>query len=446
MNVTHLEDIRERYFSKEIRWQSWLEVEANLALAQGELNIIPAEAAQTIARNANLEALDKEVLQSEIKQTMAPVFALTKVLAEASGEAGGFVHWGATTQNVTDTGRQLVLKRFHNELTQHLAMVLKRLAKLADKHAELTMVGRTNRQNALPITLGFKIASWIDELLRVSEQLKEVEPRIFQLRFGGAIGGYHSLGSDGPKLARILADRLGLSLSLVPGRTANDPYVEYLCKLSMIGLACGRIAAEFYLLMQEEIGELRENLSPSVVGSSTMPHKSNPKMVIDLLARANLLRGKAASALSGTLSSHEADAVTNRELLYLLEETCPLALHVLELMQVTLENIVVCEERVKANYHKTQALMATEALMMRLARKVGRGKAHDLVHHLVEEAQRTGAPLDHLIHKDDRLASYVSQSDWREVLVASEPTGFCVAIAREAAATGRNVAAQLLER
>lgn len=435
-----IEDIRNRYFSKETRWQSWLEVEANLALAQGELGIIPSDAAQKLAQKATLSELDMNRLEIEIRETMAPVYALTKVLAAASGDAGGFVHWGATTQNVIDTGRQIVLRRFQSELLGSIAATLETLSDMADRHADLTMVGRTNRQNALPITFGFKIAGWIDELVRLGAQLREVEPRIFQLRFGGAVGGYHSLGEDGQKLAEELGKRLDMPVSLVPGRTAVDPYIEYVCKLAMVGVACGRIADEIYLLTQEEIGEIRENLGNGVVGSSTMPHKSNPKLVINLRARANLLRGKAGAVLTCSNPSHEADAATNHELLYMLEEACPLALHVLDLMQGLLDNIVVCEDRIQTNYNKTQALMATEALMMRLAPKMGRGKAHDLVHQIVEQSNKTGVPLDEVIEKEAALSAHMSQSDWRETLMGGEPTGLCANIAKDAARAGRECA------
>lgn len=436
MKVSSLETIKTKYFCQKVRWQSWLDVEAELAIAQGELGIIPADAAQKIADAAQLSNLDQDALQSEIDQTMAPVYALTKILAKAAGDAGGYVHWGATTQNVVDTGKQLVLRRYQDDLLTAMGRNLKLLSAMAEKYADLRMVGRTNRQNALPITFGFKVAGWIDEMLRVGDQLKEVESRLFQLRFGGAVGGYHSLGADGERLAKELAKRLDLPMSLVPGRTSVDPYIEYVCKLAMVGVACGRIADEMYLLMQEEIGEVREDLGKKVIGSSTMPHKSNPKMVIDLRARANILRSKAGAVLTCSNPSHEADAATNRELLYMLEDTCPLALHVLDLLEKMLGNIVICEDRIQSNYAKTQELMATEALMMQLAGKVGRGKAHDLVHEMVIEANRTGVQFGELMEKENPISTLMSAQDWQDTLNSDEIVGLCPEIARNAAAEG----------
>src|SRR6056297_361013 len=293
------------HFGDAARWQSWLDVEAQLALAQAELGMIPAWAAERIAAAARLDAIDLARLRTEIATTMAPVAALARVLAAAAGEAGAYVHWGATTQNVVDTGRLLVLRRFQAELDAALADVLDRLSAMAEAHAQTVMVGRTNRQRALPITFGFKVAGWIEDAIRVADQLAEAEPRLFQLRFGGAIGAYQSFGEDGPRLAAALGRRLGLGAALVPNRTGTAPLIEYLTKLASLGLAVGRIADELYLLMQEEIGEVREVLGDEVVGSSTMPHKTNPKLVVDLRARANLLRGRGAAALSVPPATHE---------------------------------------------------------------------------------------------------------------------------------------------
>lgn len=438
MKAASLDTIKNRYFRDDIRWQSWLKVEAELAIAQGDLGIIPADAAKIIAANADLSKLDQDALKAEIQQTMAPVYALTKILSKAAGDAGGYVHWGATTQNVVETGRQLVLRGYHTDLLAAVKRTLGVLSGMAEKHADLTMVGRTNRQNALPITFGFKIAGWIDEMLRVGEQLKEVESRLFQLRFGGAVGGYHSLGAYGEKLADTLAKRLNLAPSLVPGRTSVDPYIEYVCKLSMIGVVCSRVADEMYLLMQEEIGEVREDLGKNVVGSSTMPHKSNPKMVVDLRARANILRGKAGAVLTCSNPSHEADAATNRELFYMLEETCPLALYVLELLERMLGNIVVCEKRIQSNYEKTQELMATEALMMLLAHKIGRGKAHDLIHGMVTEANQTGVRFGQMMETKNPISAFVTIKEWQNTLNGDEVVGQCPTIARNAAAAAAN--------
>ncbi len=433
----------EDHFSETARWQSWLDVEAELALAQAELGMIPGWAAERIAAFARLERIDTDRLRAETATTMAPVAALARVLAAAAGEAGAYVHWGATTQNVIDTGRLLVLRRFRARLDEALAAVLDRLAAMAEDHAQTVMVGRTNRQHALPITFGFKVAGWIEDVLGAADQLDEVEPRLFQLRFGGAIGAYQSFGDDGPRLAEALGRRLGLGPALVPNRTGTAPLVEYLLKLATLGLAVGRIADELYLLMQEEIGEVREALGAGVVGSSTMPHKTNPKLVVDLRARANLLRGRGAAALSVPPSTHEGDAATNREFRILMEETCPAALRLVRDLDATLSSIVVDGARMRANAMTGFEFLAMEAVMMRLAPTLGRGEAHDLLHHLVDRARSEGASLRALLEAAPEVRGVLDAEALDTLLDPGSNAGQSEPIARAAAAEGRARAAML---
>lgn len=443
MSIEAIEKVRVAYFSDDIRWQSWLDVEAVLAETQGEMGMIPQAAAEEIARNCDLAKLDKSCLREKIDTTMAPVFALTNVLAEVSGEAGAYVHWGATTQNIIETGRLLVLRRVQERLKLGLAEALNNMADLAEENAEQIMVGRTNRQNALPITLGFKIAGWIDEFIRVADQLVELEPRLFQLRFGGAIGGYHSFGADGPQMADKLATKLNLTPSLVPNRTAVDPLIEYVTKLSMIGVATGRVTNELYLSMTEEIGEFYEQLGPDVVGSSTMPQKSNPKLLIELRARSNQLRGKAASVLIYPSPSHEGDAATNRELGIALEESCPLALFVVNKFNSVLSKIKPNRDRMKANFLATHEMMATEGLMMRLACDLGRRTAHDLIHDLVAKAAQSGESFRTLLLQEKCVSDNLSMEEIDDLLSHENKTGQCIEIAKAAAVVGRTKAHML---
>ncbi|NIR60398.1 MAG: adenylosuccinate lyase family protein [Gammaproteobacteria bacterium] len=431
-------------FTETARWQSWLDVEAELALAQAEVGMIPDWAARQIAEAARIEALDLDRLRQEIATTMAPVMALTRVLGEAAGEAGSYVHWGATTQNVIDTGRLLVLRRFHAGLREGVAGALQSLSALAEEHAETVMVGRTNRQHALPITFGFKVAGWVEDLIRIADQLEELEDRLFQLRFGGAIGAYQSFGGKGPELAHTLARRLELGMALVPNRTGTAPLVEYLTCLARLGMAVGRIADELYLLMQQEIGEVREDLGLGVVGSSTMPHKTNPKLVVGVRARANLLRGQGAAALSVPPSTHEGDAAVNRELTLLIEETCPAAARTVADLCNLLARTVPDAEQMRANVMLNYEFMATESLMMHLAPSLGRARAHDLMHELADRARDSGTPLRQLLEEDPRIAEHLSPDDIAGLLDPERNVGESPAIAREAAAAGRRRAAALL--
>ncbi|MBL4811724.1 MAG: hypothetical protein JKX69_05030 [Rhodobacteraceae bacterium] len=431
------------YFSDATRWQSWLDVEAALALAQTEIGMIPADAAAIIAQNATLEAFNITHLRAEITRTMAPVFAMSECLAQACGAAGAYVHWGATTQNIIETGRLLVLKHVHAEILGKLSQVLATLARQAEAHADQVMVGRTNRQNALPITYGFKIAGWIDELTRVAAQLREAEPRLFQLRFGGAIGGYHSFGPDGPVMAEVFAKRLGLELSMVPNRTSVDPLIEYISKLSLLGVAVSRRAGELYLMMTEEIGEVYEALPNGVIGSSTMPQKINPKHVIELNTKALHPRSKAATAFATPSPSHEGDAVTNQYLTQLAAETCTLAVEVMRKLASTVAVVHPNRARMQTNFQNAREMMATEGLMMKLAEKIGRSAAHDLIHNLVAQASKTQTSLRIIMLDSPKVAEAIGVKSINYALCVNPNIGQGAVIARANAAAGRKTAQEL---
>ena len=186
-------------FSQRSQWQTWLDIEAALAQTQAELGMIPPEAAAEIGRKANFEHVDEQVLAADIDRTKAPIAALARTLAAAcGGDAGGYVHWGATTQNVMQTARTMLMRRAYEAFMGRLGDVLLKLAGLAEGGAEMLMAGRTNFRHALPITFGFKVAGWIDEFLRHRDRFAGAEPRVFASLWGGAVGAMHAFGEQGP--------------------------------------------------------------------------------------------------------------------------------------------------------------------------------------------------------------------------------------------------------
>lgn len=435
-------DLRpETVFAEESQWQAWLDVEAALARAQAGLGLIPAAAAAEITAQARLDRLDLAALRASIARTRAPVLALTRHLADAAGDSGRWVHWGATTQNVMQTGRLLLLRDADRGIRAALARALGRLGRLAGDHAGTPMAGRTNRRHALPITLGFKVAGWIDETDRAVARLADAGRRAFALPFGGAVGAHHAYDGAGPALMRALAGELGLAELMVPSRTVNDLFVEYVVQLAMLGMAAERIARELYLLMTEELGEIREVLEPGVVGSSTMPHKVNPKRVVKVIADCARLRAQAAPALEAGLPSHEGDAVANHLLAAVLDEAVPLAWTVAERLAGLLERIEPDPVRMAENLARTGPLLATERLMMALAPEAGRGAAHDLVHHALE-----GSPADPVaaLLAVPEVAA-LGEDRVRALLDPTAYTGDSAAIARVAAARAAELAKALRE-
>jgi 3-carboxy-cis,cis-muconate cycloisomerase len=428
-------------FSRRSLWQAWLEVESALARAQASLGMIPAAAAQEIARKATLAAIDEEALARDIARTRAPIVSLVRALAGAcADDAGGYVHWGATTQNVTQSGRILQLRTAHEALMQRLGGIFERLAALADESADMLVAGRTNRRHALPITFGFKVAAWIEEFLRHEERLAGVEHRAFALLWGGAIGAMHSFGAAGPELNRELARLLGLEAATVPSRAATDHIAEYVLLLALFGSTCSKIAAELYTLMSDEIAEVREDLGDEVVGSSTMPQKVNSKVAVAVIALGARLRAQATLALEATQASHEGDAAHNLMVSALIEEAVPLGFEIAARMEELLSCLRLEPGHMLRNLALSGELIAAENAMMLLAPSMGRAAAPHVVHDGARASATTGESLADILLRDPAVRACVAPEVLRRALDPRHYTGLSEPLARQCAQLARDAA------
>src|SRR5437667_7689445 len=299
-------------FTEAARFQSWLDVEAALAQAQAELGIIPENAAREIVSKAHLKYLDLAAVRAGLEKTghrLVPlVWELDRV---CDGDAGGDVHWGATTQNVTQTGLLLQVRRAHEIFLRQLATILTTLADLAEQTKDGLLPGRTHGQHAVPATFGFKVAVWIDELGRHVERLRGCEGRVFVAMLGGGAGTLASLGEGGLAAQEKMAARLGMRPMTVPARTIGDHEAEYVMLLGMLAATGSKIGHEIFTLMKQEFGELEEPVPPGTVGSSTMPQKRKPKLSQDIIAAAAQIRALVPLALEAMQTEHEADRTTS---------------------------------------------------------------------------------------------------------------------------------------
>ena len=433
-------------FSRANLWQCWLDVEAAMAQAQAEIGMIPQWAADEIGARARLEMFDLDALERSVAETMAPIVSLVRALTDLCGEAGRYVHWGGTTQNIMSTGRLLLVRRAHRAMLGQFAVTSERLSDWADTHARTIMVGRTNNRHALPITFGFKVAGWIEELARQNARFEEVERRLFALYFGGAIGAGHSFDGRGAELSRVLARRLGFSEVLAPSRASLDTMAEYVSSLGLFAMAAGRIGTELYRLMSQEVEEVSERLGEDVVGSSTMPHKVNPKHVVHLISTAAQLRAKVAPALEAGLPAHEGDASSNQLMSATLESACTMGWDLAARLAVTLSRIDIHPEAMRRNLGLSAEVIASENVMMVLAPRVGRTRAHDLVHHAVAEAARRDAPVVETLMASPEVSATVTRTDLQAALAPESYLGDSVAIAQKAARLAAAMAAGLSER
>ncbi|WP_211340847.1 lyase family protein [Xylanimonas allomyrinae] len=431
-------------FSREHRWQARLDVEAALALAEADAGLVPVEAAKAIALTARLEKLDIKRVLAATTEASHPLVPLIEEFARVVGtQHGGWVHWGATTQNVTQTADVLVLREAHARIKALVGDVLRAGAAQARRSARLPLAGRTHSQHAVPITFGFKVAAWLDELVAHADRLERVEDRLFCVLMGGAVGTFASFGSAGRAVEAGVARRLGLHPMRVPSRAINDGIVEYVLVLAQIAGTIGKIAKDVYALMQPEFGEAFEPIPPGTVGSSTMPHKRNPQLVLDMLTMSAELRALAAPALESMLHDHEANGAMTALLEDVSASATVLAGDMLARLDVVLAGLELDGERMRANLRLSAGMIGSESLMLALGEKIGRQRAHEVVYDAAQKAAVTDTPFLDLLTQDPVVMGTFTVEEVRGLL---DPTGYLgrsVQIAEGMAALAQGVAARL---
>ncbi len=434
-------------FTREARWQAWLDVEAALARAEAELDMIPADAAVEIANHCRLDLLDLEQIEASLAVTSHPLVPLIWELDRVLGESiGGYVHWGATTQNITQTGDLLQLRQAHAIILQQIGQVLAGLAPLAERHADDPCAGRTHGQHAVPATFGYKVGVWIDELSRHVERLEDAEPRVFVAMLGGAAGTLASFGAPALEVQDRMARHLGMPPMPVPGRTSHDHHAEYVAILAMIAATCRKIADEIYTLMKPEFGEIEEPVPPGTVGSSTMPQKRNPKLSQDIRAGAAQVTALLPLALDAMRTEHEADGSTTVMIERATQDGIGLIGDILARMTLLFDGIAVKPERMRRNLELSGGLIMSERIMLALGERLGRQRAHDIVYEHAQDAAVREVPFRDLLIGDAELRRHLSESELDALLDPSGYTGACGDIARGQAQRARVLAERLHSR
>jgi 3-carboxy-cis,cis-muconate cycloisomerase len=431
-------------FRTEERWQAWLQIEATLALTQADFGMIPRDAAEAISSACRIDRLDLTRIKDGIARTSHPLMPLIVELSRVVGEPhGGWVHWGATTQNITQTGDVLILRKVHRVILSLLGRIMAGLANLADRGAETVMAGRTHGQHAVPITLGFKVAGWIDEIGRHITRMREAEPRLFVALVGGAAGTFASLGDSAPEVQAGIAKRLGLTPMSVPARSIVDHFAEFACILGLLGASCGKIGREIYTLMKTEYGELEEPVPAGTVGSSTMPHKRNPQLCQDILSISSEIRALVPLALEAVQSEHEADHCPGT-LFEAISRASLLTGEVLERIHLIVAGLRIDPERMRSNLDLSGGMINSEAIMLELGRTIGRQHAHDVVYESAQASVSTGKPFPELLASDPRVTAHLSPSAIDSLLDPTSHTGFSGRIAHQQAEVARRFAAGIL--
>jgi len=409
-------------WSDENRTRKYLQIEAALARVQSRLGIIPQAAADEIARNCDLSKIDMAKLRTRTEQIGYPVLGVVSQLnALCRDRLGEWCHWGATTQDITDTATVLQIREGLALVEADLQAISGSLAVLAKRYRDTPMAGRSNLQQATPITFGYKMATILAGIERQRERLAQLKPRVFMGEFAGASGTLASLERGALETQAALMQELGLAQPVIAWHTVRDTIAEVGAFLGLVGGSLGKIAMDVKLMMQTEVAEVYEPFAPGRGSSSTMPQKRNPISCLYIHSAVSVVRQHAAALMDAMIADHErSTGPWEIEWIVLPEAFCLTAgaLHQTNFMLAGLE---VDVKRMRANLDLTNGLVVSEAVMMGLAPYLGREHAHDLVYDLCREAIRQNRPLLDLLAGNSEIAKHV---DRRRLAELCDPANY----------------------
>lgn len=415
----------------------WLEVERALARVQADLGIIPAAAAARIEQVAQPDRFDLPQLANAIARAQHPLVPVLKQIELLAGdESGGWLHWGATTQNIFDTAQALQLAATVKLVRRHLDHACDRLAQDARQHRATAQAGRTHGQHALPITYGFKLAGWLAELRRHAERLAIAAECGCVARISGAVGTYAALEGRGREVEETLAATLGLAAPDLAGRADFDRQAEILTALAACAAGAERIAADLSFLQRTEIAELAEDHYPDRVGSSTMAQKRNPSEAQRVIALARLTRGRVPMVLEAMVRQDEGDAASTNVTDVLVPDFCVLAASAIAALARLLDNTRPDLARMRSNLDITGGMICAEAVMMQLGRVLGRGEAHHILHEAAAQAQAPGQSFADAVRNHPSLADHQDAIDLDALLDPTRYLGEVDAIVERIAGEG----------
>ncbi|MEX0730087.1 MAG: 3-carboxy-cis,cis-muconate cycloisomerase [Aquisalimonadaceae bacterium] len=404
--------------------QAMLDFEAALARAQARVGVIPAQAADAIAAACRVEHTDIAAIAADTIKGGNPAIPLVKALtARVAPQGAGYVHWGATSQDAMDTGLMLVFRRALPLLLADLQAIETDCAGLAETHRGTVLAGRTLLQQALPVTFGLKAAGWCSQIRRARLELERVGEEALAVQCGGAVGTLASLGDRGLDVSRELARELDLAEPDMPWHTARDRVVKAVSALVLAAGAAGKIATDVLMLMQTEVGEVREPAGPGRGGSSTMPHKRNPVGCTLTLAAVRRLHGMIPTIYASMLQEHERAAGAWQAEWETVSDSLRLTAAALHHVRAIVDGLEVDAARMRGNLDLTLGLIMAEAVMMELAPELGRGEAHARVKAACQRAVAENRTLQAVLGDESELVKQLGQSRFDELFMPERYLG-----------------------
>ena len=404
-------------WSDENRTQHYLDIEAALAKVQGKLGIIPQEAADEIVSHCRLDQIDMAELRRQTERIGYPIIAVVnQINALCRDGLGEFCHWGATTQDITDTATVLQIREALDLVDDELTAISAGLARLAREHRDTPMIGRSNLQQAIPVTFGYKMAGLLSAIERHRERLGQLRERVLVGEFAGAAGTLASLETGAMETQAGLCAELGLQQPVIAWHTIRDNIAEFGTFLGLVGGTLGKLSMDVKLMMQTEVGEVFEPFAHGRGSSSTMPQKRNPISSCYIHAAISVVRQHAAALMDAMVADHErSTGPWEIEWIVLPEAFCLMA-GALKQARSVVEGLEVDPEAMRRNIDLTGGLVMSEAVMMGLGPYLGREYAHDLVYDLCREAVTQRRPLLDLLAENEEISKHLDRDALAKLL------------------------------
>jgi 3-carboxy-cis,cis-muconate cycloisomerase len=391
-------------FSDESRIQAWIDTEIALAKAQVKTGVIPNGVDENIAKVASLYNFDLAAMKEDFDRVGFPILPFVKQLTKlCDAETAKWVHYGATTQDILDTGMVLQMRKGIEILENDIERILSALSSLAKKHRNSVMAGRTFQQLAAPITFGYKAAVWLDEMLRHRERLCQIKERILVGQCAGAVGTFATLGEKALAVQEVMMEHLKLGTPKITWHTSRDRWSELISFHALLGSTLAKIANEVAILMRSEVGELSEPFETGRGASTTLPQKRNPISCEPIIANAHRLREMASSQMIAMIQEHERGVGQMHIEWMVIPESFILLSGSLHLTKFILENLWVDTNNMRKNLDIGGGLLMSESVMMGLAPKVGKSKAHHLVYAAAGRAMDNGTTLREELVNDNEI-------------------------------------------
>ncbi len=410
-------DAMRQVWSDEFRTQKYLDIERALAIVQARLGLIPQEAADEIVSHCRLEQIDMALLRQQTERIGYPILGVVSQINRLCRDRlGEYVHWGATTQDITDTATVLQIREALAIVETELHAIAQALAALARRYRDTPVIGRSNLQQAIPVTFGYKMAGLLSAVQRHLERLAQLKSRVLVGEFAGAAGTLASLERGALDTQAGLCAELGLAQPVIAWHTIRDNIAEVGAFLGLVGGTLGKLSMDVKLMMQTEVGEVFEPYHHGRGSSSTMPQKRNPIASCYIHAAISVVRQHAAALMDAMVADHERSTGPWEIEWIVLPEAFCLTAGALKQARAVLEGLEVDVQAMRRNIDLTGGLVMSEAVMMGLGHHLGREAAHDLVYDLCRESLQTGRPLIDLLAAHPQIARHADRAALERML------------------------------